>query len=155
MLSAYSLTLAFGAGFCFMLANIGTKFTSHYSPLICLPIIFALAVIGILMQIEALKSVRLGHIVVIVIATEVLLSMIFAWVFFAETYTMREGAGIALVIVGVSILALGDSAGPAQATRAIPAAAADEPRPPTKRLAKGPRVVPGLHGTGDKARDAI
>jgi small multidrug resistance pump len=104
MSSPLTLLLAGGAATFFVIANwIMKEYASAALPLVIPAAAMALA-LGAVMEIEALKLNRLGHIIVLIVAVEVAATFALSIFLFGESYTAREIVGVAVIGLGVLIL---------------------------------------------------
>ncbi len=103
----YSLTSFFyagGAAVAFMMANVAMKYAGQLPMLVIAGLVFVFAVVGVYFQIEALRSIKLGSGVAIILAGEILLSAVAAYFLFSERYTPVEIAGMLLLLGGIGLL---------------------------------------------------
>jgi uncharacterized membrane protein len=117
-----SAALITGAGSCFMLANLAMKLMGDMPFYILYPAIAVAFLAGAYFEIEALKQAQLGYAVTFILGCELLLSIVIAILFLNESYSIGNLFGIALVVIGISLLHLPNGAAPR------PAAAADQER---------------------------
>jgi multidrug transporter EmrE-like cation transporter len=107
--SPLSLLLIAAAGFFFMLANLVMKLMGHMPVYVLYPAIALAFAAGAYFEVEALKQAQLGYAVTFILALELLFSILIALVFLKETYTLGNLAGIALIVLGVSLLQMQSS----------------------------------------------
>jgi drug/metabolite transporter (DMT)-like permease len=104
MSSPLTLLLAGGAATFFVIANwIMKEYASAALPLVIPAAAMALA-LGAVMETEALKLNRLGHIIVLIVAVEVAATFALSIFMFGETYGAREIIGVAVIGLGILIL---------------------------------------------------
>ncbi|MCB9961265.1 MAG: hypothetical protein R3C00_02455 [Hyphomonas sp.] len=120
MITANGVALAFSAGFFFMLANLVMKYSHDLPLVISIGTVALLALVGIFIEIQALKSAEFGTTVVIIIAAEILFSSLAAYWLLSESYGARQIVGLLLVVVGIGILTTGPSPAGASDSQASP-----------------------------------
>jgi multidrug transporter EmrE-like cation transporter len=101
-----SVALIAGAGSCFMLANLAMKILGQTPFYVLYPVIFVTFAAGAYFEVQALKHAQLGYAVTFILGCELLLSIMIAVVFLKESYSTVNLLGMALVIVGISLLHL-------------------------------------------------
>jgi uncharacterized membrane protein len=96
--------MAAGAATFFVIANwIMKEYASAALPLVIPAAAMALAC-GAIMEVEALKLNRLGHMIVLIVAIEVAATFALSVFMFGETYSARELMGVAVIALGILIL---------------------------------------------------
>jgi small multidrug resistance pump len=104
MSSLLTFLLAAGAATFFVIANwIMKEFASAALPLVIPAAAMALAC-GAIMEVEALKLNRLGHMIVLIVAIEVAATFALSVFMFGESYSLRELMGVAVIALGILIL---------------------------------------------------
>ncbi len=114
MLPLYGWLLVLGSGFFLMLANVSMKFVDKLSLPLVAVLVLITGGIGAFLEIEALRLGKLGTTVTLVVASEILLSLVVAQFFVRERFSMVEMLGILMVIGGVALLGSGKSEAHAQ-----------------------------------------
>ena len=92
------------SAFSFMLANLCMKLCGSAPVYLIYPAIGIAILVGVFFEIEALKAAQLGHAVMLILGLEMVFSVIVAGLIFSESYTLRDGAGFALVLAGMLLL---------------------------------------------------
>jgi small multidrug resistance pump len=99
--------LSMGSAFFFMAASWAMKVMGA-SPLIySLPLVFLLLGLGGWLEIEVLKATRLGYVMVLMLSLELLMTFGVACLVLGEQYTLREIAGVAVILSGMILLSTG------------------------------------------------
>jgi drug/metabolite transporter (DMT)-like permease len=110
MSSPLTLLLAGGAATFFVIANwIMKEYASAALPLVIPAAAMALAC-GAVMEVEALKLNRLGHMIMLIVAIEVAATFALSVFLLGESYSPRELIGVAVIGFGVLILSSAASA---------------------------------------------
>lgn len=110
MSSPLTLLLAGGAATFFVIANwIMKEYASAALPLVIPAAAMALA-LGAVMETEALKLNRLGHIIVLIVAVEVAATFVLSIFMFGESYSAREILGVAVIGLGILLLSSASTA---------------------------------------------
>lgn len=104
MASLASVLLIAAAGFFFMLANLVMKLMGDMPFYVLYPAIAAAFVAGAFFEVEALRDAQLGYAITFILACELLFSILIAFFFLKESYSLGNLAGIGLVIIGISLL---------------------------------------------------
>ena len=103
-LSTAQTALCAGAAALFYVgAMISMKLWTDTPTLLLGTVIFVALLVGTVFEIAALKGERLGMIYVTILALEVVLIAIAAYVILGENFTGREIAGCALVLMGTAL----------------------------------------------------
>jgi multidrug transporter EmrE-like cation transporter len=97
------------AAFLFMAASWVMKTLSQGHMFWTLPLIFLLLGLAAWVEIEVLRATRMGHVMVMMLAIELLLTFAVACFFLGETYSAQEFAGVAVILFGMIVLTLGSS----------------------------------------------
>jgi multidrug transporter EmrE-like cation transporter len=102
--------MAAGAATFFVIANwIMKEYASAALPLVIPAAAMALAC-GAIMETEALKLNRLGHMIALIVAIEVAATFVLSVFVFGETYSASEIVGVAVIGLGILILSSAASA---------------------------------------------
>jgi drug/metabolite transporter (DMT)-like permease len=110
MSSPLTLLLAGGAATFFVIANwIMKEYASAALPLVIPAAAMALAC-GAVMEVEALKLNRLGHMIMLIVAIEVAATFALSVFMFGESYSPRELIGVAVIGFGVLLVSSAASA---------------------------------------------
>jgi multidrug transporter EmrE-like cation transporter len=78
---------------------------AHGGPLLALAIAGAV-VLAVILEIAALREMKLGLVYVAVLGVEAVLVMLAAHGLFGETFTPRELAGAGIIVAGVAVMSL-------------------------------------------------
>ena len=97
------------AAFLFMAASWVMKSLSQSQMLWTMPLIFLLLGLAAWVEIEVLRATRMGHVMVMMLAIELLLTFAVACFFLNEKYTVQEFAGVAVILFGMVVLTSGSS----------------------------------------------
>lgn len=93
-----------GSAAFYTLAMVAMKYLGQGGPQIAIGLVIAGAVvIATLLEVEALKTERLGMIYVAILGAECLLIALASWALFGESFTAKEILGAALIIGGVAV----------------------------------------------------
>jgi multidrug transporter EmrE-like cation transporter len=112
MSSPLTLLMATGAAAFFVIANwIMKQYAGTALPLVIPAAAIALAC-GAVLEIEALKLNRLGHMIVLIVAIEVAATFALSIFMFGEAYSSSELVGVAVIGLGVLILTSAASVSP-------------------------------------------
>jgi uncharacterized membrane protein len=93
----------------FMAASWVMKTLSQGQMLWTMPLIFLLLGLAAWVEIEVLRATRMGHVMVMMLAIELLLTFAVACFFLKEKYTAQEFAGVAVILIGMIVLTAGQS----------------------------------------------
>lgn len=104
MSALLTIFLATGAAFFYMAASWAMKAWGGTSLVLLVPAVLVILAIGAVFEIEVLKFARLGHVIVMVLAIEMLMTFVVSTMVIGETYTPREVTGIAIVVAGLMML---------------------------------------------------
>jgi hypothetical protein len=107
MSTFFVLILTVGSAFFFMAASWAMKVFGAAPLMYSLPLVFLLLGLGGWLEIEVLKATRLGYVMVLMLSLELLMTFGVACVVLNEQYTMREIAGVAVIIGGMILLSTG------------------------------------------------
>ena len=99
-----TILLASGAAFFYMSASWIMKAWGGSTYLILIPAVLVTLAAGALFETEVLRTSRLGHIIILILAIEFLMTFVVAIWLLGENYTPREMAGAAVVLVGIAML---------------------------------------------------
>ncbi len=94
MNSFAAISFVAASAFSFMLANLCMKVSGSAPIYLIYPAIGLAILVGVFFEIEALKAAQFGHAG----------SVVVAGLIFSENYTLRDGAGFALVLAGMLLL---------------------------------------------------
>lgn len=97
------------AAFLFMAASWVMKTLSQGQMVWTMPLIFLLLGLAAWVEIEVLRATRMGHVMVMMLAIELLLTFAVACFFLNEKYTTQEFAGVAVILIGMIVLTAGQS----------------------------------------------
>ncbi len=101
---AVNLTLfVLGSAVLYAGAMIPMKFWGQFSPTLLICVIAALVGGGVWLEIGALQNERLAMVYVLILGAECVLVALASAVWFGETFTMREIAGGALIVIGTAV----------------------------------------------------
>jgi multidrug transporter EmrE-like cation transporter len=118
MTPSTTIALTALAAFFFMAASWLMKTWAQSHLFWSMPVIFILVAAAVWLEIEVLRATRMGHVVVLMLAIELVLTFAVAYFFLGETYSVREIAGVAVILLGMIVLSSGSSdAGTATAER--------------------------------------
>lgn len=110
MSSPLTLLLAGGAATFFVIANwIMKEYASAALPLV-IPAAAIVLALGAVMETEALKLNRLGHIIVLILAFEIAGTVALSILIFGESYNAREILGVTVIGLGILIISSAASA---------------------------------------------
>ncbi len=101
------LILTVGSAFFFMAASWAMKVFGAEPLIYSLPLVFLLLGLGGWLEIEVLKATRLGYVMVLMLSLELLMTFGVACVVLGEQYTIREIAGVAIILGGMILLSTG------------------------------------------------
>lgn len=101
-----TILLASGAAFFYMSASWIMKAWGGSTYLVLIPAVLVTLSAGAWFETEVLRTSRLGHIIILVLAIEFLMTFLVAVWFLGEQYTIREMTGAAVVIVGIAMLCM-------------------------------------------------
>lgn len=101
-----TILLASGAAFFYMAASWIMKAWGGSTYLVLIPAVLMTLSAGAWFETEVLRTSRLGHIIILVLAIEFLMTFLVAIWILGEQYTMREMTGAAIVIVGIAMLCM-------------------------------------------------
>ncbi len=93
----------------FMAASWVMKTLSQGQMLWTMPLIFLLLGLAAWVEIEVLRATRMGHVMVMMLAIELLLTFAVACFFLNEKYNAQEFAGVAVILIGMIVLTAGQS----------------------------------------------
>lgn len=93
----------------FMAASWVMKTLSQGQMLWTMPLIFLLLGLAAWVEIEVLRATRMGHVMVMMLAIELLLTFAVACFFLKEKYNAQEFAGVAVILIGMIVLTVGQS----------------------------------------------
>lgn len=99
--------LTMGSAFFFMAASWAMKVFGAAPLMYSLPLVFLLLGLGGWLEIEVLKATRLGYVMVLMLSLELLMTFGVACVVLGEQYTIREIAGVAVILSGMILLSTG------------------------------------------------
>ena len=104
MNSFAAISFVVASAFSFMLANLCMKVSGSAPIYLIYPAIGLAILVGVFFEIEALKAAQFGHAVMFILGLEMVFSVVVAGLIFSESYTLRDGAGFALVLAGMLLL---------------------------------------------------
>lgn len=104
MSSLATLMLASGAAFFYMAASWIMKEWGSSSLLVLIPVVLATLAVGVWFEIEVLKFSRLGHIIILILAVELVMTFFVATAVLGESYTRREIIAVMIIASGIGIL---------------------------------------------------
>lgn len=105
-----TILFASGAAFFYMAASWIMKAWGASPYLVLAPIVLITLAAGAWFETEVLRGSRLGHIIVLVLAIEYLMTFFVAVTFLGEGYSLREVTGAVVVFAGIALLSLAPSA---------------------------------------------
>ncbi len=108
MSPATTIALTALAAFFFMAASWVMKTWAQSHLLWTMPLIFLLVGLAVWLEIEVLRATRMGHVVVLMLAIELVLTFTVAYFILGETYSTREFAGVAVILLGMIVLSSGE-----------------------------------------------
>jgi multidrug transporter EmrE-like cation transporter len=97
------------AAFLFMAASWVMKTLSQSYMLLSIPLIFLIMGLAVWVEIEVLRATRMGHVLVMMLAIELLMTFAVACFFLKERYTLTEFTGVAVILFGMVVLTSGKS----------------------------------------------
>ncbi|MGL4487967.1 MAG: hypothetical protein ACRCU5_00795, partial [Rhizobiaceae bacterium] len=92
------------AAFFFMAATWVMKTLSQSHMMLTMPLIFVLLALAVWLEIEVLRATRMGHVIVMMLSIELLMTFAVACFFLREHYTTREFIGIGVILFGMLML---------------------------------------------------
>lgn len=95
------------AAFFFMAATWVMKTWSQTHMVWTMPIIFLLMALAVWVEIEVLRATRMGHVIVIMLALELLMTFAVACFILGEQYTAKEFIGVGVILAGMMMLSQG------------------------------------------------
>ncbi len=101
-----TLLLASGAAFFYMAASWIMKAWGGSTYLVLIPAVILTLSAAAWFEIEVLRTTRLGHVIILILAIEFLMTFLVAVWFLGEQYTMRELAGAAIILFGIAMLCM-------------------------------------------------
>ncbi len=101
-----TVLLASGAAFFYMSASWIMKAWGGSTYLVLIPAVILTLSTAAWFEIEVLRTTRLGHVIILILAIEFLMTFVVAIWFLGEKYTPREMAGAAIVLVGIAMLCM-------------------------------------------------
>lgn len=107
MSTIFVLILTVGSAFFFMAASWAMKVMGAAPLIYSLPLVFLLLGLGGWLEIEVLKATRLGYVMVLMLSLELLMTFAVACMVLGEQYTVREIAGVAIILGGMILLSTG------------------------------------------------
>jgi hypothetical protein len=107
MSTVFVVGLSMGAAFFFMAASWAMKVFGAAPLIYSLPLVFLLLGLGGWLEIEVLKATRLGYVMVLMLSLELLMTFGVACAVLGEQYTLREIAGVAVILGGMILLSTG------------------------------------------------
>lgn len=99
-----TIVLAFATSFFYVLASYFMKLTSTTAMWALMPMGFAALFIGGLFEVEAMKTSRMGAVFIFILCFEAILIAMCAVLVLGESYTLREIAGLAVIVAGIALL---------------------------------------------------
>lgn len=99
-----TVLLTFSAAFFYVAAAYLMKLWVMIPVLLAVPAILLALSAAAFFEIEALRGGRLGITFLIILAFEVILTALCALIVLGESYSPREFAGLAIIIVGIGVL---------------------------------------------------
>ncbi len=117
MSSLATLMLASGAAFFYMAASWIMKEWGSSSLVFLIPAVLATLAVGAWFEIEVLKFSRLGHIIILILAVELVMTFFVATAVLGESYSRREIIAVMVIASGIGIL----SWTPSTASDTVPA----------------------------------
>jgi drug/metabolite transporter (DMT)-like permease len=119
-----TIALATGAAFFYMAASWMMKEWGASSLFVVVPAVLLTLAVGVFFEIEVLKVARLGHVIVLVLAIELVMTFLIATTVLGESYSPREMLAVAVIAFGIGLLSWRADA-PASSTAQIPAVRPD------------------------------
>ncbi|MGB8815378.1 MAG: hypothetical protein WCC57_19545 [Paracoccaceae bacterium] len=108
-------------------AAVVLKYAAQLPPWGAVVAAVALLALACLIEVEVLRRARFGEMVILTIAFEVTLTVVFSRLALAEAFSPRDMAGIALLGLGLVLLLLGGEHAP-NATQTVALVSADSER---------------------------
>lgn len=68
------------------------------------PVLAGILIAAIVLEIHILKTERMGSIFVLILSLEVILTMMCAYWVLGENYSLREMAGLAIIVAGIAVV---------------------------------------------------
>lgn len=99
-----TIVLAFATSFFYVLASYFMKLTSTTAIWALMPMGFVALFIGGLFEVEAMKTSRMGAVFIFILCFEAILIALCAIVVLGESYTLREIAGLTVIVAGIALL---------------------------------------------------
>ncbi|MEM0988684.1 MAG: hypothetical protein AAGK00_07365 [Pseudomonadota bacterium] len=88
---------------CYSIAMVAMKFWGQGATPLIIAVTIAAVIVGVGLEIEALRTERLGLIYVGILGVECILIAAASWWLFGESFTLKEIAGAALIVVGTAL----------------------------------------------------
>ncbi|MCW5710715.1 hypothetical protein [Shinella sp.] len=101
------LTLCFASASFYVLASVVMKAFGHIPFLVLLAPVAAALAAAAWFEVSLLRTGRLGHVFLFILAFEVLITAAVALVVLRESYDVRELAGLAAICIGVALVITG------------------------------------------------
>lgn len=108
------------AAFLFMSASWVMKTLSQGQMVWTMPLIFLLLGLAAWVEIEVLRATRMGHVMVMMLAIELLFTFAVACFFLGEQYNAREFGGVAIIVIGMVMLSVGKTPAAPQIVTQMP-----------------------------------
>jgi drug/metabolite transporter (DMT)-like permease len=99
-----TIGLAFCTSFFYVLASYFMKLTSTTAIWALMPLGFAALFVGGLFEVEAMKTSRMGAVFIFILCFEAILIALCAVIVLGETYTLREIAGLTVIVAGIALV---------------------------------------------------
>lgn len=104
MSSLATLMLASGAAFFYVAASWIMKEWGTSSLLVLIPTVLVTLTIGVWCEIEVLKFSRLGHIIVLILAVELVMTFFVSTALLGESYSPREILAVMVIASGIGLM---------------------------------------------------
>ncbi len=101
-----TILFASGAAFFYMAASWIMKAWGGSPYLVLIPAVLLTLSFGAWFETEVLRTTRLGHVIILVLAIEFLMTFVVAVGVLGEQYTLREVGGAIIILAGIAMLCL-------------------------------------------------
>ena len=98
-----TLGLAFAIAVLYVVTTYMMKVSTELPVWVFAPVLAATLIAAIVLEIHVLKTQRMGSIFVLILSLEVILTMVCAYWVLGENYSLREMAGLAIIVAGIAV----------------------------------------------------
>jgi uncharacterized membrane protein len=109
MSSGLTILLAAATAFFFVVTSWAMKSLEATSATWLLPLILTFLLLAGWLEFEALRASKLGSVVIVILAFEIVMTFAVACIFLGEHYSLREVTAVLITIGGMTLLSLGET----------------------------------------------